>query len=159
MLRNHILMATVLVFACANTCFAAPTQPGGKSQPGKPQANSDMSRLETKMQSKLQSVSESGKIDDEAMQAYQDRFNELRAKEEELRAQGAMTSKAVKDLQNGLDELERDLDKDVKEKAQEAKSQPGSYSKTQDTSGPGSSYAQSGDTSGQSSSYAKSTDE
>jgi flavin-dependent dehydrogenase len=111
------------------------------------------------MQSKLESVSESGKIDAEAMQGYQDRFNELRAKEEELRAQGAMTSKAVKDLQTGLDELERDMDKDVKDKTQAAKSAPGSYAKSQDTSGSGSSYAQSGDTSGPGSSYAKSTDE
>lgn len=113
----------MLLFTLSSPCFAgnAPAQTGTSGNQPKPQATTarggELRARETKLESKLQSSLEAGKIDSDGLAGYQDRFNELRAKEEELRSGGAMTNNARQDLMHKMDELEADFDKDVQERA------------------------------------------
>jgi hypothetical protein len=77
----------------------------------------DTRMRETKVQSSLQSTLDSGKIDADGIAGYQQRLDDLRAQEEELRSRGGMTTAATKDIMQKLDDIENDVANDVKERA------------------------------------------
>src|SRR6516225_12081798 len=160
MFSKHIRIAVVLILACCSSSFAL-DKPAQQGQTKSQTINSDTGKQEMRMQFKLQSLAESGKLDADAVSDYQQRLDELKANEEELRVQGGMNKKAVSDLQSKLDEMDHQLDKAAQDRAQErAKSakKDSSYSSS-DNPTDSSSYAKSGSgDSSQSSSYTKSTD-
>jgi len=161
MFSKHIWIAAVLALTCSSASLALnkPVQgqaPAGANQTKSPTANNDTSRQERKMQDKLQSMYESGKLDADAVASYQQRLDEMKANEEELRAQGGMNAKATKDFLNKLDEMDRQLTKDAQDQAKAPKNDS-SYSSTDKPTSDFSTYSKQGDPS-ESSSYAKSSD-
>ena len=133
MFSNHVRAATILLLIASSPSFAG-NAPGqvqtstkySQAKETKPQAvakppavnrpltsNTDLRARESKIESKLQANLEAGKIDSEVVTGYQDRINELRAKEEELRSGGAMTGQATQDIMDKLNDLETDFDKDL----------------------------------------------
>lgn len=108
-MKRIAIAFTVLMVSLNVPCLARHQIASNQAQ------GSESHAKELSLQAKLQAQSESGVLDADSLSQYQRRLEELQAKEQELRSRGAYNDAAKSDLAKELNELETDMNQQIKD--------------------------------------------